>query len=94
MVEGIFKDGWNPVEIDKKELALVFQNRNGVPWFGCDKAEKDKGSVEKLLKQTRVYPVTPGRGGFEVGGVAYVVTIVHAKDGSWRYRLELPEPVL
>lgn len=44
--------------------------------------------------QIMLYPINPGKVGIVVEGVVYAATIVHARDGSWRYRVQIPEPVI
>jgi hypothetical protein len=44
--------------------------------------------------QVMLQELKPSKVTFVVDGVPYVGTFVYAKDGSWRYRVQLPEPVL
>jgi hypothetical protein len=108
-VEGVLEVGWNRVEIDGKAIALIFQNQKTrrttlldvvgvmkvptVPMIGYYKAKENLSLMEKLSVQIPLQVISPGKFGIVVEGVAYAVTIVHATDGSWRYRVQIPEPV-
>lgn len=70
-----------------------FALKEKVPMLGYYKAKEDFSLMEKLSLQIPLQEINPSKVGFVVEGVVYAATLVHAKDGSWRYRVQIPEPV-
>lgn len=88
---------WRSIEMaaqmQGKDLSNPFAAKNKVPMIGYYKAKENLNVMEKLSLQIPLQVISPGKFGFVVEGVVYAATIVHAKDGSWRYRVQIPEPI-
>lgn len=92
LVVGVIATGANEVEIDGKRFELFFKKVDGVPSLAVTQTEASKNLLQKIAARS-FNPIMPGTFLYEVYGTPISLLVVHARDGSWRYRVQIPEPV-